>query len=313
MEQTKPTLRKRKVVSLAFQDLNLNILELGKKGKELTIVAGIHGDETGSFVIINELLKDIISTRFLERHPLKLKIVLGANPVALLKRTRISFVDEKDLNRVFPGSVNSITDLVAKTLLSELENSDFVIDLHSFRIETPLMGILLFTDDEELNKRNLALMNSFNPKQIWRINTKKVDEKKFSGSLGEVLNSKKICNIAIETNNPDVISNEEIISCKNSLLHVIKAISTNDFSNKSIAPILDREVRFALDEGIFFPMKKPFDLIKKGEVVGSITCLRTLNQRSVVSDITGQIMQLRRKQFVQPGDELFAVGKKIKN
>lgn len=310
MNQIKPKLRKKKVVSLAFQDLNLNILELGRSGKKLTIVTSIHGDETGSFVIINELLKDIKNKKILEKHPLKLKIILGANPVALLKRTRSSFVDEKDLNRVFPGGEAGVTDLFAKALLSEIKTSDFVIDLHSFRIETPLMGILLLTDDEKLNKKNLALMNSFNPKQIWGINTKKFDEKKFSGSLGELLNSKKICNIAIETNNPDVISNEEIVSCKKSLLNVIKAISTDDFSNKSEAPILDRKVHFAMQEGVFSSEKNLLDLVKKGEKIGSITCLRNLIEKSIFSDIDGQIMQLRRKQFVQPGDELFAVGKK---
>lgn len=313
MNQIKPILRKRKIVSLAFQDLNLNILEMGVGGKELTIVTGIHGDETGSFVIINELLKDIKRKKILEKHSVKLKIILGANPIALLNRSRSSFVDEKDLNRVFPGVGNCVTDLIAKALLSEIENSNFVIDLHSFKLTTPLMGILVQADDEELNNKNLDLMNSFNPKQIWQINTIKSDERKFSGSLGEILNSKKICNIAIETNNPEILSDEEIFSCKNSLLNVIKSISDNNFSNKSTAFILDRKMHFALQEGIFSSKKKPFDLVKKGEEIGSITCLRTLTEKKIFSEITGQIMQLKRNMFVQPGDEIFAVGKKIKN
>jgi len=115
--------------SAAYGVCSLKIGEVGEGSPRATIIAGVHGDEGpwGSLAI-RYLLKDIENSDLLG----SLKIVPVANPLAMEADSRVSPIDDLDLNRVFPGDPNgSHTQRIAAVLVEQALNcSDFVYDLH---------------------------------------------------------------------------------------------------------------------------------------------------------------------------------------
>jgi len=93
------------------------------------IVAGVHGDEAlwGSWAI--QLFLDSEEHTELSG---SLRVLPVANPSAMRADARNSPLDEKDMNRSFPGSVEgSSTERVAHTISENVLNeSDVVVDLH---------------------------------------------------------------------------------------------------------------------------------------------------------------------------------------
>ena len=115
--------------SAAYGVCSLTIGEVGGDSPCATILAGVHGDEGpwGSLAI-RYLLKDIDKNALLG----SLKVVPVANPLAMDADSRVSPIDNLDLNRVFPGDLNgSHTQQIAATLVEHALNcSDYVYDLH---------------------------------------------------------------------------------------------------------------------------------------------------------------------------------------
>jgi predicted deacylase len=93
------------------------------------VVAGVHGDEAlwGSWAI--QLFLDSVENAELVG---SLRILPVANTYAMRADARNSPLDEKDLNRSFPGSIDgSSTERVAYSITENvLDEADVVVDLH---------------------------------------------------------------------------------------------------------------------------------------------------------------------------------------
>lgn len=115
--------------SAAYGVCSLKIGELGEGSPCASIIAGVHGDESpwGSLAI-RYLLKNIEINDLIG----SLKIVPVSNPLAMEADSRVSPIDNLDLNRVFPGNSNgSHTQRIAATLVEHaLNDSNYVYDLH---------------------------------------------------------------------------------------------------------------------------------------------------------------------------------------
>jgi predicted deacylase len=93
----------------------------------LGLVGGIHGYEYDGMRALHELLRE------LQPNDLQgsLLIIPVANPLAFAAGRRKTPTDDKDLNRVFPGSAKgSTTDRLAHELCSLLRQADLVFSLH---------------------------------------------------------------------------------------------------------------------------------------------------------------------------------------
>jgi len=107
----------------------LTIGYYGEGYPQVTIVAGVHGDEGpwGAWAI-HKFLERVQPDQFTG----SLKIIPQANPLAMESDSRVAPLDHLDLNRVFPGDENgSYTERLAYSITKNaLENADIVIDLH---------------------------------------------------------------------------------------------------------------------------------------------------------------------------------------
>ena len=107
----------------------ITIINGAKPGPILTLVAGVHGTEYVPIIALQKVVDEISAKE------LKGTIVLVhiANMLAFSNRTvYINPVDNKNLNRIFPGKKNgTISERIAYTMTNEIfKKSDYLIDLH---------------------------------------------------------------------------------------------------------------------------------------------------------------------------------------
>ncbi|MDP3052328.1 MAG: succinylglutamate desuccinylase/aspartoacylase family protein [bacterium] len=129
---------------------NFDIKITGDGKPVISVVSGIHGDESVGKKIIKTLRKI---------NPVKGTLVtIVANPFALRKRKR--FIDA-DLNRCFPGKRNgNYEERIAFHLSETLKQADFVIDIHSTTTDVKDLVII-----KEQNSKIDTLINYINPRR----------------------------------------------------------------------------------------------------------------------------------------------------
>ena len=115
--------------SAAYGVCSLSIGEIGEGSPTATIIAGVHGDEgPWGALAIKYLFENIKKNEIVG----SLRIIPVANPLAMEADSRVSPLDNLDLNRVFPGDQNgSHTQRLAATIVEKaLNGSEYVYDLH---------------------------------------------------------------------------------------------------------------------------------------------------------------------------------------
>lgn len=130
-------------------------------GPTVLLTAGVHGGEyEGPVALMNlsrELNVEDVSGRVI--------ILPALNLPAVRAGQRLSPLDGKDLNRVFPGSPSgSVTEVIAHYVHQTiLPLSDAVVDLHSGGASLDLIPYISmhYLDDEEINRRTRAALDAF--------------------------------------------------------------------------------------------------------------------------------------------------------
>ena len=267
----------------------------------MTILTGIHGNETTGLLVLHELLRDLPQVSG------TLQIIMAANPLAVIEQKRASFVDQLDVNRIFPGDIHgTMTQRIAAKLIDFLKQSGLVIDLHSFEMDTPVMGIMV---NSSLNDKNKELMEIFSPRQVWVIQPNHEVEQQFGKSLSAVLNEHGIPNFALETTRAERIPIEEITTCVEGLKRVISFFMTITHpTNRAKIPFFSRTKVSAPESGIFTPHARLSQHVKKGEMLGTITLLPECKDCIVHAPHDGVVMQLMQHKFVLLGEEIAAIG-----
>ncbi len=124
----------------------MKVIENSERKNILTIVCCLHGDETFGLDVFGYFKKRI------EQYP-GLKIIL-ANEEALAAKKR--FIDS-DLNRCFPGKSNgNHEERLASSLMLEIKNSEYVLDIHTTTSELKVTPIIAKLDQKIKNIINLC-------------------------------------------------------------------------------------------------------------------------------------------------------------
>jgi len=116
--------------TVASTSLPITVIHGQYPGPVLTLTAGIHGDEFPAIFALQKL-RQIIKPETLHG---TLVIVHLANLEGFhARRVALSPIDEKNLNRVFPGHADgTLTEKIADFLTREIiTKTDYLIDIHS--------------------------------------------------------------------------------------------------------------------------------------------------------------------------------------
>lgn len=292
--------------------VNLPIISFGEGKPKVTIICGIHGNERSGLLVINKLI------RSLDLKKGQISILPSANPIAQALKIR-DFPNMLDsyinLNRCFPGKSNNEYSLaIAEAIAKNVADSDLVIDLHTFSLPCPVVGILA-DGPEETVKGSRKLLDILQPDIIWKVDTNRPSEAKFLNTLGHYLHMRKKNFLGIELPNIFRVSENEVGRVVKGLNRVFASLGMLDQVNQETiiqAPLYSRfpYIRTA-HSGLFIAKKKILDNVKAGAEVGELVNLYTLDSEIVVSPYEGKIIILLDKDFVRAGDKIFSVAQKV--
>ncbi len=147
---------------LAFSVIRVPVgVIAGGEGPTVLLTAGNHGDEYEGQAILHRLMQELTPDRVAGR----LILMPALNTPAVMARTRVSPLDDGNMNRIFPGDTASgptaaIASFVDTHLLSR---ADAVLDFHSGGTATDYVdcGFLCLGPDAGLNAANLDLADAF--------------------------------------------------------------------------------------------------------------------------------------------------------
>ena len=136
------------------------------EGPTLLLTGGVHGDEFEGPVALMRLLQRLDITEIQGR----VIIIPALNAAAVEVSSRVSPLDNLNMNRAFPGDADgSPTQMIAHYIETELlPLCDAAIDLHSGGKASVFAPCVLATiDDSEIGQRNLALSEAFAAPYLW--------------------------------------------------------------------------------------------------------------------------------------------------
>lgn len=133
----------------------------GGAGACLLIVAAIHGDEFEGPILLRRLARELTASEVTGR----IIILPYCNLPALQAGARVSPLDQKNLNRIFPGNAGGGPSDMLAHFISEvlLPQADIVIDLHSggrSLLYTPLAATHL-RGEPAIDRQALAALRAF--------------------------------------------------------------------------------------------------------------------------------------------------------
>ncbi|MEW6408224.1 MAG: succinylglutamate desuccinylase/aspartoacylase family protein [Patescibacteria group bacterium] len=299
-------IKKLSIGKLGVIDLNLPYLVIGKRKPRGLILGLQHGGETSSLEIISKFIENKVNGQAI--------IVPTVNPFGLLFGTRNEPLDGKDLNRNYPGKENGdLAQRICSKIFSLAKSCDFVIDLHSFsnRLTKIVCG---FTEigDGKIKEKILKMIKVINPDFIWKINLKDKNDRRFCGTLDEVIIKSRIPAIFIEMPNLQFISEIQTKKVVEGLINIFKKFNQKTQIKKDFS-ILSAQYIFADQSGLFIPKVFPKEEIKISATIGEVLVLPDFKKIKIKSLYSGVIISILSKSFIRLGTKLASIGKMVGN
>lgn len=293
-------LKKVKIGTIGVFQVELPYLVVGRGSPKGVIMAVQHGGELSPLWIIKSLLKLAKKIRGTAT------IVPIANPFGLITGNRNEAIEDKDLNRQFPGNKNGdFSGRLADKIFALCKNSDFVIDLHTFSRQSPfLAGYSLSKNTQVEVKKIISLLK---PDVAWVIDEKKGEDKRFSGSLDSALARRGIPSVFIEMPNYQTISPSLIARIADGILNVFSNFTERMPANM-IVPEYKAKYLYASTAGLFEPTVPIMKKVTAGQVIGTICELPKFNTKKIITPVSGLVLTLKGKDLIRTGSKIGSIG-----
>ncbi len=130
-------------------------------GPTVLLMGAVHGDEFEGPIALSRFAREMKQSDIAGR----IIVIPAINPPAFLDGTRLSAIDARNLNRLFPGNRDgSVSEMLADFIERELlAAADYVVDFHSGGASLeyiPLVQIPQSTNEEEV-KRASGIAQAF--------------------------------------------------------------------------------------------------------------------------------------------------------
>jgi predicted deacylase len=136
------------------------------KGPTILLTGGVHGDEFEGPLVLYKLMQRLPKLSVQGR----IIIVPTVNHPAFLASSRVSPIDQRNLNRSFPGLRNgTATDMIAHYVSTELlPRADYSIDMHAGGSSLQYLPLVLAPswDDPEKQREIDRLVEAFRPERV---------------------------------------------------------------------------------------------------------------------------------------------------
>lgn len=264
-------------------------------GPVVLLLAGIHGDETNGVGIVRE----IIDLKLNKPKNGTIICIPVFNIFGYLIQTR-EFPDGRDLNRMFPGTLNgSLASQFAYQFTEKIAPFvDYVIDFHTGGGERDNIAQIRCNKDDD---KGLELAKIFNPPMIMYSNT-------IVKSLRETLHKMGKTVLLFEGGkskelNPTII-NEGVNGTRNVLIHL--GLIEGEVMVRA-KPIFIKNAKWlrASDSGMFKVRVANGSFVRKKEVLGVIQDPFGEFKKKVYAPYNGHVFCINKTPIVNKGDALF--------
>ena len=287
-------------------DLSIPVITYGSGRPILSLLTGVHGNETAGLFVIEQLV------RALPDFAGQLRIIPSANPVAQALDLRVSPRDPMDLNRIFPGNADGqLPERIAFQLMKLLSDSDCVIDFHSFDLRNPVVAIFSNSGDEAVRRRSFQCIEAFAPVMIWQLNPERSAGVAYRGALAPALHERDVANFAVEMPHHGRMTQEILdasVDGVRSVMGVLGMTETKLAPPAAPIPIFGREEFFSPHSGLFFPTQDIMTEVRADQVLGRLTSITRFEDMEIRAPFDGTLLQIHGRAFVITGTSIYAMG-----
>ena len=242
----------------------------GSPGPTVLLTGGVHGDEfEGPLALVKlyrELPEDLLNGRVV--------ILPALNAPAVRASTRVSPIDQVNLNRAFPGDKDgTATEMIANFIEDAMMPvCDAVIDMHSGGKAASFVpcAMALPSENQELSEANRKLAEAFLTPLIWVMSATNDTR---SVNYAADRNQKSV--IAVELGGGGQVTPETLAigerGVRNCLRHlgVLEGEVEKPKTSQIPIEISDSEhFHYAPGPGLFEPKFEPGDKVQMGDIAG---------------------------------------------
>ena len=244
------------------------VLHGTRPGKTMLITAGVHGGEYVGIQAAIELSQKLK----IQKVAVTIIIVKVINVPAFERRNgSMGLTDGKNLNREFPGNPKGTEmERLAWAVSHELQPAaDYYIDLHSGDDYEQLTSYVYYAGmaDEKTVSQSRRMAEQVDVPYMVRSNVA-------SGGAYNYAASQGIPSILIERGGMGAWTSEEVRSTRrdvrNILCHLGIYQGKKDYRTYYPLDVTDICYQDASRDGLWYPFKKPGDMIREGEILGEV-------------------------------------------
>lgn len=270
-----------------------------RKGPTLCLTSAVHGDELNGIEIVRHILYNIDAKTLSGA-------VIGVPIVNLqgFRRSSRYLPDRRDLNRYFPGNPDgSAASRIAYSFFDEVvRHCDMLVDLHTGSFKRTNLPQLR----ADLAYKKVADMTG----KMGSIVV--VQSRGHAGSLRRAAVEFGIPAVTLEAGEPHILDKfavEQGVKSIQTLLHASEMAKILSFWELRRGPVYykSRWVR-SVNGGILFSSVKLGDLIKQGDVLGTVTDPITNLSTDIVSPHNGKVIGMALNQVLYPGYAAYHIG-----
>ena len=285
------------------------VLHGEQPGRTMLITAGVH---SGEYVGIQAAI-ELSQKLKIEKVTGTVIIVKVMNRTAFEKRGgSLGYADQKDLNRVFPGKEDGTeTERLAWTAAKELlPAADYYIDLHSGDDYEQLTPYVYYAGRAD---REVSAMSRRMAEQVDVPYMVKSDVA--SGGAYNYAASQRIPSILIERGGMGGWTSEEVRSTRrdvrNILCHLGIYRGQKDYRTYYPLEVTDVCYQDASQDGLWYPCRKPGDMIHRGEKLGEVRDYDGRIKEVSVAEFGGVILYQTGSLQVMGDSPMIAYGKVV--
>ena len=254
----------------------ITIINGSKSGPVLTLIAGIHGTEYVPIITLQNLINKI--------DPKKLSgtiiMVHVANIPSFSKRTAyFSPVDNKNLNRVFPGKKDGTqTERIAFIITQKIiDQSDYLIDLHGGEFNVSIINFALYSydcPDETIGRKSMILAKNFGLNYILPSPFNIVPDSIEYTYCDLTALRRGVAAILVEIGDRGKVELDIVNSAVRGIYNVLRSlemIAGEIIINKHPIYLKDDIMIASKSSGIFYPLAVCGQTVSKGALIGYTT------------------------------------------
>jgi hypothetical protein len=297
--------------------VRVHVLAGARPGKTLLLAGVQHGDEWGEVELFRRVVRDTDPAQMSGN--LLVIPVCNATALGTLSRNTQMSADGPDMNRIWPGRFNWISEQIAKTVTREaLPIVDALLDFH-FGMWGSNLGMTTYGcdyPDEEVNRKTRELAFAFGYPVLHRspVVTGHPGPRSLMGYAGV---THKIPGVAAEVGGMGwglEIENKLYDMNVKGVINVMRHMGILPGKPEWPERFLDYTAHHRIDPskgGILIPAREPDEIgraVKKGEVLARVVSPYTFEElEQLASPCDGVLACVARSYPVRPGDWAYMV------